>query len=408
MHVQTLLSTCALALTANALLVPPPIDTEHTKLWDKAPEDAGLTLSLPCTHCPQAIADDNGKIAAWKEEDVQTVLKMNFAVADNQITFNGKSFYPPTRENMAMAKSVKQDYARGEDRQVKASLSDDIVISTSIDVHKKMDVATVDMSKIAKGENPFSRTPMRRISFEVLGLADKVVHLDTVELLFTESQDEGLSIYGVRTVPYAVHSTPEGDACTTVLCRVRATIKAHVDAFRASAATKMNSAKTSCMRKIKAICGSFRMSAPRPHGGLHRPKMHGGIPKFSGDATLAPGGRNHPHGPFPHHHSGHHHSGHHHGASHAVHMIGRFFRHVVLPIFIGVAAGMAVSGIGMLIGQAIVMLFMRRSGNEYLSVAQTEEQEENRESFDELPKYEEAPVYEEAPAYTDEKRETED
>jgi hypothetical protein len=37
----------------------------------------------------------------------------------------------------------------------------------------------------------------------------------------------------------------------------------------------------------------------------------------------------------------------------------RFTKHIVLPIFIGISVGMAVSGLGMVIGQLVVFLWIR-------------------------------------------------
>ena len=69
----------------------------------------------------------------------------------------------------------------------------------------------------------------------------------------------------------------------------------------------------------------------------------------------------------------------------------------MLPVLVGIAAGMAACAVGMLIGQVIVMLWMRhrrRSGVVYEVVEQVEA-EEGRVSEEGLPKYEEAPKYEE-------------
>ena len=225
-------------------------------------------------------------------------------------------------------------------------------------------------------------------------------------------------LFGVNTSSYSHHSTPASDACATVFCRVRVAIATKLAEWRTAASSRLSNLKGSCARKIQSLCAKLRLPAPLPHGfkginphhrpGLNRLPLKGGVPKFSGDATLAPGGKNHPHEPFPGH--GRHGWGHgrhgHHGANNAVRMIARFFKHVMLPIFIGVAAGMAVSGIGMLVGQALVLLWVRaRRNGAYQSVGQSEV---GRESFEELPKYEEAPGYEEVPVYEDEKTKEEE
>lgn len=72
-----------------------------------------------------------------------------------------------------------------------------------------------------------------------------------------------------------------------------------------------------------------------------------------------------------------------------LHAMTRIFRHVILPILIGVAAGMAASAVGMLVGQIIVLIWMRYRRNGKGSYEKVEQVEEARVSEDGLPKYEE-------------------
>lgn len=87
----------------------------------------------------------------------------------------------------------------------------------------------------------------------------------------------------------------------------------------------------------------------------------------------------------------------------------RAFKHVILPILIGVAAGMAASVVGILVGQVVVFFWMRyrrSSGAVYLPAGQVEDGEKAEEEG--LPKYEDAMVGEgmrEVEVETDEKKE---
>jgi len=390
MILPTFLSTCALALTANALLVPPHIETADLAIadkefWDGAEpimvSDSKKVIALECKSCPAAVGNTDGHPSKWID-GLKTALQIEFAVDGKQLMLNGLPIYPSTMQTIAQPLEVDQIYASDEDRTTEKLFDGHIPISTSIEIHQQV-------------EMPISNAPlgvpgMRRISIEVVGLADKVIHVDTIEVRFIEAENE-FSILSVSTTPYNKHSTPEGDACTTVFCRIRAIIAAKISAFRAAAAKKFTSLKKGCkgnMRKMGfgahrpgkgmggpgkpphfAAGGRLKFSgdasmAPKFSGDASMApsfKLHGGIPKFSGDATLAPGGKNHPHGPFPHggphRHGRHGHHGHHRGfrLGHFIRLVG----HVMTPVLIGVAAGMAVSGIAVMIGNILAILYLR-------------------------------------------------
>lgn len=78
-----------------------------------------------------------------------------------------------------------------------------------------------------------------------------------------------------------------------------------------------------------------------------------------------------------------------------MHLARHLFTFVLLPVIVGVAVGMTASAIGMLVGQAVVFLWMRyrRSGSQgAYAVVQSDDKEDG------LPSYED----ESLPAYTEE------
>jgi hypothetical protein len=236
-----------------------------------------------------------------------------------------------------------------------------------VDIHPKVEVAGVRASELEAGHNPFIKVPMRRLSIEVFGLADKAVKVDTVEVRFSET-DNKLELFGVSVTPYSKHSTPEGDACTTILCRVRVIIKNKLSSFREMAKNKFN--------KVRGGCNKFGL---RPDRHYNNPKLHGGLPKYAGSATLAPGGRNHPHGWHRHHRH------HHHGARRVFHVIGNVLKHVFLPLISGFAIGAAIISIA----QAVAVLVVRRRRNNAAAYQHLDQKdEEGRDSMDVPPKYE--------------------
>ena len=128
------------------------------------------------------------------------------------------------------------------------------------------------------------------------------------------------------------------------------------------------------MRKFGSSSPSVLSGVRPPHRG---PQLKGGPNKFAGKFPPRP------HGQKPHHH--------HLGMHAAMHAIKRIFKHVVLPVMIGVAAGMAASAVGILVGQVIVLVWMkyRRNGKGPAYKRVEQETEEGRASEEGLPKYEE-------------------
>ena len=100
------------------------------------------------------------------------------------------------------------------------------------------------------------------------------------------------------------------------------------------------------------------------------------------------------HGEHPHHHHGHHHGGlfsfghwsGEHGSSTSEEHSGNFFVDVLLPMMIGMAAGLTVSCVGCVIGMGVVALWkamFARGGNKEEDLEEGEEEVEKRGLLDE-------------------------
>ena len=109
----------------------------------------------------------------------------------------------------------------------------------------------------------------------------------------------------------------------------------------------------------------------------------------------------------PGHFGASHHGAHRHGFAHsALALARRLFTFVLLPVMIGVAVGITASAVGMLIGQAVVFLWLkfRRSGSTHQGVYEAVAGDDKE---GDLPAYD----AEGLPAYTDvedEKKQVED
>lgn len=138
-----------------------------------------------------------------------------------------------------------------------------------------------------------------------------------------------------------------------------------------------------------------RLAGPKGcHRGPHANGPHHGPPGFpfpgpDGEPTFAP--EDHPDrfGPSHHHHHAHHM---HHGGLDRT--ISRVVRFIVIPAILGVLAGLAASALGMLVGQAVVFLWLRyRRGGSQQSVSNeergtvSEKQGLMADASDELPPY---------------------
>lgn len=198
-----------------------------------------------------------------------------------------------------------------------------------------------------------------------------------------------------KTVPS--ENTPLDSACSTVMCRIKAQLMAKMAAAKA----KVGAFAQGCMRKMGfKPHGEHRHGHPAGHNGGHkRPeimdKLKGGPNKFAGKFGKKPcPGK-----------AGQHGHRHHHMGAKVLHFISRLAQQVLMPILIGAAVGMAVSALGMVIGQIIAMIWMRlrRRNNNMVAVYHIIEDADVEAAAEEpLPKYSEK---EGLPAYTEEKTE---
>ncbi|MCJ1379204.1 hypothetical protein MMC17_002304 [Xylographa soralifera] len=368
MLVPTFLTTTALALTANAFLVPLEV-ADNIKAAASAITASVLpssqTINLDCSSCPFALAGAGNEPHTWSASPPKTDLVMKFdtTLDKKQVTLNGVAFFPPTLTTMQHMLQAHQVIQEGE--VVAADVKpypQELGLSYSIDA--SADIVQDDVT-------------LQPITLTVLGLDGKVINVDTISIPIIKAANGDLSLAEIKSTP--VDPSSGASTCTTIMCRIRAIIVAKMAAARAAALkalSKISATKTGCMRKL-----GFKVPASQ-----RGPKVHGGPDKFRGKF---PGKDGSHHGP--------HENKQRHGVAAMLHAIKRVFKHVLLPVLIGIAAGMAASAVGMLIGQVVVMLWMRhrrRSGVVYEVVEQVEA-EEGRVSEEGLPKYEEAPKYEE-------------
>ena len=168
MRLSSFLPTAALALTASAFLIP-------LEVADKAIASAATpsittskqTIKLDCPSCPVAL--ENGKWRTESEGEIpDTHLVMDFAIQNNQLKLNGVPIFPPQNRPII----AKQELSHPEEG-IK-TFPGSIPLSTSIDVQPAM----------IRGRDGLMK--LQVISFEVIGLMDKVVRIPTIKIRLAE------------------------------------------------------------------------------------------------------------------------------------------------------------------------------------------------------------------------------
>ena len=374
MLLPTFLSASALALTANAFLVPlevkeqnsAPIDTASFALQSQS-------ILLDCSSCPFALKkDQDGTL--WKQ-GVQNDLVMDFTAEDKSLQLNGVPFYPIAMPPLPPAISVHQTRTTTEDDSTLPMDSEPLRLSYSLEFEKE---------KATKGpEDPV----LIQALMTVMGLEGQMIRVDNIEIKALKSSNGEVSLAccskiqsNHSTNPHQLQLvsvdqvTPSPSApdakCSTIMCRVFTKI-----------AAKLHAAG----RKIKHICMKClqRLQALKHHGRPTPPTM----PKLPDMPSLP----NIPTSPdsfeLPSHHHfkiGHHH-GHHSWVHKLAHGTKKAFAFIILPVLIGIAFGLAASAVGMLVGQIVVFFWLRRRRNDaQYEAVETDDKEEGLPAYEEL------------------------
>jgi len=346
MRVSAITTTVAMASLSQAFLLPPQISKASDALtkaandvisalpFDDAATIDGEVLNLKCTGCPVPVTDVAGN-KLWLK-DIDSVLPLNFTITHEEVdklSLNGVQIYPSRDFPLAaltapmVVKSPKA--AAGETPQ-------DVRIGYELTVRP-----------VAKSVQ--DQLELIDVHFQVVEIADVFVDdLPSVEMKLLKTPSGKLMIGNLESGPTTnpAYREDSEQACNTLVCQ-----------FKAAVGDRISKMKPS----FKG-CGNKGMS--NPHGP-------------SSDARLQH------HGGPPHGHGGHRHS------HHAFGGLFRFLRgiamHVLIPISIGVIAGIVTSFIGMLVGQFLVFLwrtFYRRGQIGYASIEVTDEDDDSDTDYD--------------------------
>ena len=172
MLLPTFLSTFALALTANAFLVPLEV-ADNALAGDVVTTNSlGLKYALACESCPVALGSKNSQPESWAH-GIKNSLQLDFNINGKQLSLNGLPFFPLSREAMMRnVLSAKQSLNSGSNMVDGQDLFDrNLPLSTSVDIQ-----STEAMSS---SEGNFK---IHKLALEVIGIMGKVVRVPTVHV----------------------------------------------------------------------------------------------------------------------------------------------------------------------------------------------------------------------------------
>ncbi|GAB7351520.1 hypothetical protein MBLNU459_g2161t1 [Dothideomycetes sp. NU459] len=405
---RTVGAFAALALGANAFLLPPGVNSASSS--DIAIDPQSQAIKIPCPGCvfpakeAKATETEEGDGLFWAQGSANDVI-FNFTITDDKKTLNlnGWQVYPVTMEQ---GRPPTLD-------QVSATAS----LADAKEHPEQKTALEISGASIMVDEEHVSPTGDKivRIVYQVMSVEGQPMHLDGAEVKLLEGSDGSLMIIAVEVAPrehehlklVPLPSPMEGHEgqgmrphkecgmLPAMLCKWKGMVESKIDGFKQGMPHKVGG------------CGGPK--GGRPHRLPGHIKTH--IENADKPDGERPGREGHPpmhHGGPPRPHHGPHH-GHHRHHRHFLHRILRAFVVVLVPVMAGISMGIFVSLTGMLVGRLIAFLWIkfRRGGQRgYASVAQAESEDENVDmekgdvevvavEEDVLPIYEAAPAYEE-------------
>lgn len=174
----SLLFSAALALTANAFLIPLEVSDKVSTSGGLLPGSEKQTVNLDCRGCPIALEADSSVPQEWKIVDgphsqPSSRLVLDFAVEGDHVNLNGIPIYPPNPQAV-LGLRAKQTTS---DESVRA-YEQGVPLSTSIEVRPVEAII---------GNNAVMK--VHPLAIDILGLSDHVVRTDTVRVMIVEGAE---------------------------------------------------------------------------------------------------------------------------------------------------------------------------------------------------------------------------
>jgi len=352
MILSSLLSAGAFSLAAQGFLVVPEINS-LPEIESKAPatlDTSSQNVNIDCASCPFALNSLRNGAHEWTG-DVESDLEMKIVSADNTLNFNNVPFFPlhnPSFPPILFVSQKKKD----DETSTLEGFEGNLRLSYSMEYNEKK----------------FEDNSLVTIVMTIMGLDGQMIKVDNIEikaireadgkvsnpLTFPESiieaKNKQLTLHSVNTIPVSPNS-PDAK-CEDILCRIFTKVITGMNKAKASAKGAAHKMKCFCVKCFHKLAG-HKHHHKGPHHKGHQDGM-AGVPHRRPDGTME----------LPSHiqfkPAGHHSHHHHHSFLGKTAMVFRTtVQFVLVPILIGVAFGMAASAIGLLVGQAIIFLWMK-------------------------------------------------
>lgn len=199
MHIHSFFTTAALALTANAFLLPPGIaddvqagqEKQAEKLHnavDKVKAKAGEivtqivdhnshNIKLDCASCPFALKTERDGHHEWTD-GIESDLSLHFAVKDNHLTLNGDPFYPVTVQEMPGALHARQVPKASSDRKAyeTGAYEQDLKLSYTLEFDTKADP---------------EHDTLVEVTMSIIGIDGQMVKIDDVGIMVNKHKEDG-------------------------------------------------------------------------------------------------------------------------------------------------------------------------------------------------------------------------
>ncbi|RDW66895.1 hypothetical protein BP5796_09644 [Coleophoma crateriformis] len=355
-----------IAAGTQAFLIPPSISSTDTDIVNALPFEHAVevderTVDVKCPGCPIMASDLAGSPHLLQMDNE---LRLNFSIAhDNgdKLLLNGLQIYPlEAMQPWTDSLTAPQIVHVGKD----ASIAGYPKLGYQLSIEHPMPRTEVDQLDLFV------------VQLDILEVSNIFVNgVDSVELKLLTTPSNKMMIGDVNVVPALKPSlsvsNDNGKDCTSRICK-----------WKAILADRLSRLQHGCGKKA----GNSAHRGPKPHG-HGKPRPHG----FGGH-----------HGAHSQHrHHRHKHTG-------LLHLLRQIAFHVLIPIAIGVMAGITASFVGMIAGHLVVftwrLLFRRGCRGQYarlqhgsnVPVVAAEENKALIEHQGPPPVYEESPIYEQA------------
>lgn len=329
MLLRPFIAAAGLTAVANAFLIAPELSTHEVEAFEAIPIETlatavSQTVNLECAGCPPVFKKHHGKPKHHKQHSSH--LELDFSIADaNRLTVNGFELYPNSDPftNVLVAAQVSDKKKKHHNKHHKDAEDNTKALKShhKFRPHDGKPKAVEQQLGFSLQIHPATKTADEGLDLVVVDLqiievgSVFVDGLPNVRVHLIKSPENELLIAKIEQTASETVSSPMGEEekeCTTLLCKWRAIIA----------------------------------------GQLEKMKMHGCAGMMGGKA-----GHGHAH---PHHHGQH--PGHmtYHNRQHGWALLFRkLTSHIILPVLVGIVAGVSVSILGMVVGTILVGLWRK-------------------------------------------------